>query len=125
MAQLIMTVDDSAVIRAAVSSALQSAGFETIEACNGQEGLKELERLSSEQKRPAVILVDVNMPVMDGITFIKHVKDTDNKFVPILVLTTECGSKMVSAGREAGASGWLTKPFKAEHLVSVVRKFVR
>ena len=87
---------------------------------DGKEGVEEAQRL-----HPDIVLTDVNMPVMDGITFITHAKKTSCKFVPILVLTTEADESKKTAGREAGAAGWLVKPFKDDQLVAVVRKFVR
>lgn len=125
MAQLILIIDDSSVMRAAVSFTLKSAGFEILEATDGRNGLDVLQRITREGKRPSLILVDINMPVMDGVTFIKEIKLTDNKFIPVLVLTTESEEKKKLAGKQAGAAGWLVKPFKEEQLISVVRKFVR
>jgi two-component system, chemotaxis family, chemotaxis protein CheY len=125
MAHTILVVDDSAVMRASVTYALKSAGYEVAEAHDGKDGLDVLKRLSDENRRPSLILADVNMPVMDGITFIKQAKQSDSKFIPILVLTTESEEKKKLAGKEAGAAGWLVKPFKEEQLIAVVRKFAR
>ncbi|HPV20452.1 MAG TPA: response regulator, partial [bacterium] len=72
-----------------------------------------------------MIISDINMPVMDGITFIKEVKKGDFRFIPILILTTESENSKKMEGKAAGASGWLVKPFKPEQLVWVVKKFVR
>jgi two-component system chemotaxis response regulator CheY len=72
-----------------------------------------------------MIISDINMPVMDGITFIKEVKKTPFRFLPILVLTTEAQEDMKLKGKQAGASGWLVKPFKPEQLVYVTKKFMR
>ena len=72
-----------------------------------------------------MILSDINMPVMDGLTFIRNVKKTSCKFIPILVLTTESQASKKAEGKAAGAAGWLVKPFQPEQLVAVVKKFIR
>ena len=125
MSKTILIVDDSAVMRASVSFTLRSAGLEVVEAHDGRHGLEVLKTLAEADKRPAMILADVNMPIMDGITFITKVKQTSCKFIPILVLTTESEESKKMAGKEAGAAGWLVKPFKEEQLLAVVRKFTR
>ncbi|MFZ5585560.1 MAG: response regulator [Thermodesulfobacteriota bacterium] len=125
MNKLILIVDDSATLRMSVEMTLKAAGFEVVQAINGQEGLETLQRLEAGQRRPAMIISDVNMPVMDGITFIKEVKKTPFRYLPILVLTTEREDSKKLEGKKAGASGWLVKPFKPETLLAVVRKFTR
>ncbi len=125
MPKTILVIDDSVVMRASVSHTLKSAGFAVVEAHDGQQGLNVLRGLVEKGERPGMILVDVNMPIMDGITFITCVKRTSCKFVPILVLTTESEDAKVTAGKEAGASGWLVKPFRQEQLLSVVQRFTR
>ena len=125
MNKTILVVDDSSVMRASVSYTLKSAGFETIEAHDGKHALDVLGGLAEKGQRPAMILVDVNMPVMDGITFIVHVKRGPCKFVPVLVLTTESEETKKAAGKEAGASGWRVKPFKPDQLLAVVQRFTR
>jgi two-component system chemotaxis response regulator CheY len=79
----------------------------------------------NEGKHVAMIISDINMPVMDGIAFIKEVKKTPFKYTPILVLTTESQEDKKMEGKKAGASGWLVKPFKPEQLINVTKKFVR
>lgn len=125
MNKLILIVDDSATLRMSVEMTLKGAGFEVVQATNGQEGLDALQRLDAGQRRPAMIISDVNMPVMDGITFIKEVKKTPFRYLPILVLTTEREDSKKLEGKKAGASGWLVKPFKPETLLTVVHKFTR
>jgi two-component system chemotaxis response regulator CheY len=125
MNKLILIVDDSATLRMSVEMTLKGAGFEVEQAQNGQEGLSTLQRLGAANRQPAMIISDVNMPVMDGITFIKEVKQTPFRYVPILVLTTEREDSKKLEGKRAGASGWLVKPFKPETLLTVVRKFTR
>ncbi len=125
MNKLILIVDDSATLRMSVEMTLKGAGFEVVQAQNGQEGLDTLQRLAAANRQPAMIISDVNMPVMDGITFIKEVKQTPFRYLPILVLTTEREDSKKLEGKRAGASGWLVKPFKPETLLTVVRKFTR
>ncbi len=125
MAKQILIVDDSAVLRAAVRFALTSAGYEVIEAANGRRALSVLASMVKAGTRPDMIITDVNMPEMDGITFLRHLKKTPLRFVPTLVLTTESQNAKKMEGKLAGASGWLVKPFQPPQLVGVVRKFVR
>lgn len=125
MGKKILVVDDSAVLRASVRFTLSGAGYDVVEATNGKHGLEVLKDLTQANDRPDVILSDVNMPVMDGITFIKYVKQTSCKFVPILVLTTESQASKKAEGKDAGAAGWLVKPFEEKQLLQVVRKFAR
>jgi two-component system chemotaxis response regulator CheY len=125
MKKKILVVDDSATLRASVNYTLKSAGFETINAVNGADGLEKLTEAHKHGDQIGMIISDINMPVMDGITFIKEVKKTPYKFLPILVLTTESQEEMKLKGKQAGASGWLVKPFKPEQLVYVTKKFMR
>jgi two-component system chemotaxis response regulator CheY len=125
MKKKILVVDDSATLRASVNYTLKSAGFETINAVNGADGLEKLAEAHKQGDQLGMIISDINMPVMDGITFIKEVKKTPFKFLPILVLTTESQDDMKLKGKQAGASGWLVKPFKPEQLVYVTKKFMR
>lgn len=125
MKKKILVVDDSATLRASVNYTLKSAGFETINAVNGADGLEKLTEAHKQGDQIGMIISDINMPFMDGITFIKEVKKTPFKFLPILVLTTESQDDMKLKGKQAGASGWLVKPFKPEQLVYVTKKFMR
>jgi two-component system chemotaxis response regulator CheY len=125
MRKKILVVDDSATLRASVNYTLKSAGFETINAVNGADGLEKLTEANKVGDQIGMIISDINMPVMDGITFIREVKKTPFKFLPILVLTTESQEEMKLKGKQAGASGWLVKPFKPEQLVYVTKKFMR
>ncbi len=125
MKNKILVVDDSATLRASVNYTLKEAGFETINAVNGADGLEKLNQAMKSGEQIGMIISDINMPVMDGITFITEVKKTPFKFTPILVLTTESQEEMKMKGKKAGASGWLVKPFKPEQLVYVTKKFMR
>ena len=121
----ILLVDDSATLRASVNYTLKEAGFETVNAVNGADGLEKLNQAMKSGETIGMIISDINMPVMDGITFITEVKKTPFKYTPILVLTTESEEEMKMKGKNAGASGWLVKPFKPEQLVYVTKKFMR
>ncbi|XOV79810.1 MAG: response regulator [Aestuariibacter sp.] len=117
----ILTVDDSASMRAMVAFTLKAQGFEVTEAVNGQEGLAQAKNTVFD-----LIISDINMPVMDGIEFISHVRQLDTyRFTPILMLTTESGLDKKQEGKAAGATGWIVKPFDPEKLVAVVNKVLK
>jgi two-component system chemotaxis response regulator CheY len=119
MAKTILIIDDSAAIRQSISYILQQEGYATVEAGDGLEGLSRLD----ESVRFDCIITDVNMPNMDGITFIRKARENPKfKFVPILVLTTESQGSKMNEGKEAGATGWIVKPFSADKLLAVVKK---
>jgi two-component system chemotaxis response regulator CheY len=121
MAKKILIVDDSASVRTVARMALSEAGYEIMEAGNGQEALQVL----SAQQRVHLIVSDVNMPVMDGISFLKQVKAHPNhKFTPVIMLTTEAGQDKKEEGRAAGAKAWITKPFQPRSLLDAVAKLV-
>lgn len=120
MAKKILLVDDSASVRTVAGIALRGAGYEVVEASNGQEGLTKL-----TGDKIHLIISDVNMPVMDGITFLKEVKRHPNyRFTPVIMLTTEAGDDMKAKGKAAGAKAWIVKPFKAETMLDAVAKLV-
>ena len=126
MGKLIFVVDDSKTVRASLEYTLKKGGYEVVAAVDGQDGLDKLQRLQKKGQLPEMIITDINMPRMDGITFIHEVKKRPKwKFLPILVLTTESQQSKKMEGKRAGASGWLVKPFKPEQLIGVVRKFVK
>ncbi len=118
MAKTILAVDDSASIRQMVSFTLKGAGYTVVEAVDGQDGLTKAKATPCN-----LILTDQNMPKMDGITLIKTLRGLPQyKTTPILVLTTETSDAMKTAGRAAGATGWLVKPFDPQKLLEVVKK---
>ena len=120
----ILFVDDSPTMRSSVSFCLRNAGYRVTEAINGEDALQKLQSIEDRGESVSLIITDINMPEMDGITFISKVKETEFKFVPILVLTTESEESVIEKGRAAGASGWLLKPFQAEQLLWAVKKVV-
>jgi two-component system, chemotaxis family, chemotaxis protein CheY len=121
----IMIVDDSSTLRASVEFTLTEAGYSVLQAEDGAAALAALKGYEGKESEIGMIITDINMPNMDGITLIKELKKSGFKFVPILVLTTESQDSRKMEGKEAGASGWLVKPFKPEQLTGVVSKFLR
>lgn len=120
MAKTVLAVDDSASIRQMVSFTLKSAGYDVVEAVDGQDGLDK-----AKAKSINLILTDQNMPRMDGLTLIKSLRALPQyASTPILMLTTESSDAMKSQGRAAGATGWLVKPFDPQKLIEVVRKVI-
>ncbi|HLF97980.1 MAG TPA: response regulator [Methylococcaceae bacterium] len=120
MAKTVLTVDDSPSIRQMVSFTLKSAGYEVVEASDGQDGLDK-----ARNKPMDLILTDQNMPRMDGVTLIKTLRGMPSyKSTPILMLTTESGDAMKQQGKAAGATGWLVKPFDPQKLLEVVKKVI-
>ena len=118
MAKTILIVDDSASLRQVVSIALKGAGYETLEACDGQDGLNKL-----KGQKVHLIISDVNMPVMDGISFVKAIKQHPSyRFTPIIMLTTESDEAKKREGQLAGAKAWVLKPFKPEQMLGAVQK---
>ncbi len=120
MAKSILVVDDSTSLRQVVAIALKKEGYDVIEASDGQDALDKL-----TGGKIHLVISDVNMPRMDGITFVKELKKrADYKFTPIIMLTTESGDEMKAAGREAGVKAWVVKPFKPEQMLTAVSKLI-
>lgn len=118
MTKTILTIDDSASIRQMVALTLKAAGLNVIEAGNGLEGYNK----ATEQPVDAVI-TDLNMPVMNGLEFLKKFRQSPaGKGVPVILLTTESDEELKRQAREAGATGWIVKPFKQDQLLAVVKK---
>ena len=118
MTKTIMTVDDSASVRLMVNFTLRELGYEILEAENGKEALKKLEK-----KKIHMMITDINMPEMDGISLVKKMRaNPDYKFIPIIMLTTESQIEKKNEGKKAGATGWIVKPFKPDQLVAVVKR---
>ncbi|MBW1741845.1 MAG: response regulator [Deltaproteobacteria bacterium] len=124
MEKLILFVDDSPTMRSSVTFCLRNAGYRVTEAEDGVDGLDKLQSIKDKDQPLALIITDINMPRMDGITFITKVKETEFKFIPILVLSTESEESVIEEGRAAGATGWLLKPFQPEQLLWAVKKVV-
>lgn len=118
MTKRIMTVDDSVSVRQMVSFTLKNAGYETVEASDGQDALSKLNGSGIH-----MIVTDLNMPNLDGIGLIREVRNkVEYKFIPIIMLTTESQDSKKQEGKSAGATGWIVKPFKPDQLLAVVKK---
>ncbi|WEK04426.1 MAG: response regulator [Candidatus Devosia phytovorans] len=116
----VLTVDDSRTILAMLHHTLSNAGFEVLQAEDGKQGLDVL-----KSQQVDVVITDINMPVMDGIEFIKHVRATgQHQSLPILILTTETSQDKRDQGKAAGGTGWIVKPFDPEKLISVIHRVV-
>jgi two-component system chemotaxis response regulator CheY len=121
MAKTILIVDDSSSLRMVVQMALTRAGYDVLQAGDGKEGLAALEKAGKVH----LIVSDVNMPNMDGITFVTHVKQHPrHKFVPVIMLTTEGQDEKKQAGKAAGAKAWIVKPFNPPQLLDAVSKLI-
>ncbi len=120
MSKTILIIDDSPSVRQVAAIALRGAGYEVVDAVDGKAALGKL-----DGRRYHLIITDVNMPVMDGITFIREAKKLPNyRFTPIMVLTTESDERKKELGREAGAKAWLVKPFQPAQLLQAVAKLI-
>ena len=118
MSKTIMVVDDSASLRQVVSIALKGAGYDVIEGCDGKDAISKL-----SGKKVNLIISDVNMPNMDGITMVKEVKKLpEHRFTPIIMLTTESQEDKKREGQAAGAKAWVVKPFKPDQILQAVAK---
>jgi len=114
----ILAVDDSASMRQMVTFTLKGAGHDVVEAIDGVDALEK-----AKSKNVDLVLTDVNMPRMDGISLIKELRALPNyKFIPILTLTTESGSGKKIDGKKAGATGWIVKPFSPDLLLKTINK---
>ena len=120
MAKTIMIIDDSASLRQVVGIALKSVGYNVVQAENGRDALEKLANAA-----PKLIISDVNMPIMDGIAFVKELKSLpEYKFTPVIMLTTEAGEEKRMEGQMAGAKAWLIKPFRPEVAIKAVQKLI-
>ena len=119
MSKKIMVVDDSSSIRALIASALNGEGYDVLEAADGADAL---EKLTTQAKSVDMMITDLNMPRMDGIHLIERFRKIPGyRFIPVVMLTTESQEEKRRQGKAAGASAWLTKPFKPEQLLGLVR----
>ena len=120
MGKTILIVDDSATIRQVVGMTLKGVGYEVMEASDGKDALNKL-----DGKKINLIISDVNMPNMDGITFVKEAKKLANyKFTPVIMLTTESQDSKKQEGQAAGAKAWVVKPFQPEQMLAAVAKLI-
>jgi two-component system chemotaxis response regulator CheY len=120
MSKKILAVDDSGSLRQMLAFSLRSGGYQVVDAVDGNDGLGK-----AQATRFDLVLTDQNMPNMDGLTLIRSLRALpDYRSVPILMLTTETSPEMKQQGREAGANGWLVKPFDPQRLLEVVGKMI-
>lgn len=117
MTTKVLAIDDSRTIRNLLRLSLETAGFEFHSACDGVEGVARFSEVN-----PDVVITDINMPNMDGYGVIETLRNQDKTSVPIIVLTTESSDDLKARARNAGATGWIVKPFDDASLVSVLRR---
>ena len=120
MSRTILTIDDSRTMREMLKVTLASSGFTVVQAEDGQHGIEVLEGMAIE---PDVIITDINMPRKDGFQFIEAVRANPNRrAIPILVLTTESDAEKKQRARQAGATGWIVKPFDPTKLLDAINR---
>ena len=120
MSKSILVVDDAMSVRQVVNVALSEAGYDVIEACDGRDALAKC-----NGRKINLIITDVNMPNMDGISFVTELKKLPAyKFTPVIMLTTEGSENVKMAGKAAGVKAWMVKPFQAPQMLSAVQKLV-
>lgn len=118
MTTTVLAVDDSRTMRQMLEMCLSGAGFNVVTAEDGADGVEKL-----KETNPDVVITDINMPIMDGFEFIETVRGGDvSARMPILVLTTESDAAKKARARDAGATGWIVKPFDPEKLISAVKR---
>lgn len=121
MAKTILTADDSASMRQMIRFVLTQGGYEVVEAVDGADALAKLSASNID-----MLITDLNMPRLDGVGLIKEVRGRAGyRFTPIIMLSTESSEEKKAAGKAAGATGWITKPFTPEQLLAVIRKVLR
>ena len=119
MGKTVLVVDDSVSMRQMVSFTLTGAGYEVVEAGDGKEAVEKL----NGGAKPNLVITDLNMPNMDGVSLIKAIRGmAAHKFTPILMLTTESSDDKKKEGQNAGATGWVVKPFNPEQMLATIKK---
>ena len=119
MGKLVLVVDDSAAVRQQVGMALGKAGFEILEASDGKEGISAV----ANNSKIAMVISDVNMPNMNGLEMVTELKkNPSNRALPVIMLTTEGQPTLIRQAKQAGAIGWIVKPFDSAQLVATVQK---
>ena len=121
MSQVIMTADDSVSVRQLVTMSLKQAGYEVLEAMDGQDALDQLQKNNID-----LLITDLNMPGLNGFELIKRVRAMPRfQYIPIIVLSTESAADKKKEGKIAGATGWIVKPFRPRQLIAVIKKVLR
>lgn len=122
MAKVIFTADDSASMRQMISFTLRQAGYEVAECIDGSDAMNKMAKSASVD----MLITDLNMPNKDGIQLITWVREQPQfRFIPVIMLTTESADSKKQAGKNAGATGWIVKPFQPDQLLAVVKKVLR
>lgn len=117
----ILVVDDSESIRELIAIGLEMQGYDVIRGVNGEDGYKRLQ----ENTDCSLVITDMNMPIMDGLSFLKKIRaESSNKFLPVLIITSEVQEAKRREAREAGATGWITKPFANQQLITVIKRLL-
>jgi two-component system chemotaxis response regulator CheY len=117
----ILVVDDSESIRELIAIGLELQGYEIIRGVNGEDGFKQLQ----EHSDCNLVITDMNMPVMDGLSFLKKIRsESSYRFLPVLIITSEVMETKRREAREAGATGWITKPFANQQLYTVIKRLL-
>ncbi len=124
MEKYIMVIDDSPTIRVSVEIALKGERLNVKQAENGLDALSKINEIKTAGSEIALCISDINMPVMDGLEFLSEFRKQD-KYTPVVMLTTEKERETIIKGKDLGASGWIIKPFIAEDLINVVKRFVK
>ncbi len=121
MSNTVMVVDDSSSFRTVVTLALKRVGYSVVEASDGRDAVRKLGAQPID-----LIVCDVNIPEMDGISFVRHVRGTaTHRRTPVIMLTTETSDAKKQAGRDVGANAWITKPFQPSKLVEMVGNYFK
>ncbi len=119
MSKTVLVVDDSVSMRQMVTFTLKGAGFAVVEAGDGKEAVAKL----NGGAKPNLVITDLNMPNMDGISLIKEIRGmAAHKFTPVLMLTTEAADNKKKEGQSAGATGWIVKPFNPDQMLATIKK---
>jgi len=119
MSKTVLVVDDSVSMRQMVAFTLKGAGFDVVEAGDGKEAVAQL----NGGTKPNLVITDLNMPNMDGISLIKEIRGmAAHKFTPVLMLTTESADDKKKEGQSAGATGWIVKPFNPDQMLATIKK---
>lgn len=117
----ILVVDDSESIRELIAIGLEMQGYDVIRGVNGEDGFKRLQ----ENSDCSLVITDMNMPIMDGLSFLKKIRaESSSKFLPVLIITSEVQEAKRREAREAGATGWITKPFANQQLITVIKRLL-
>ena len=120
----ILIIDDSVTIRSTIKLVIKDLNYGIAESENGHEALQKINEIKKSENDIALCIVDINMPIMDGITFISEFRKID-KFTPIIMLTTESQTNLIEKAKKLGASGWIIKPFKPNKLIETIKRVIK